>query len=110
MQFNWDPEKAAANAVKHGVSFDQAIKAFDDPDALFIEDTEHSYGEIREKLIGATDDTGIVLVVFTERQGDVIRIISAREATKKEKRFYAKEKAAEYLLFLQKGPVNYAPI
>lgn len=91
IRFDWDPEKAAENAAKHGIAFDQAIKAFDDPDALFIGDPAHSDGEIREKLIGACDDTGIVLVVFTERQGAVIRIISAREATKKEKTFYAKK-------------------
>jgi uncharacterized DUF497 family protein len=90
MKFDWDPEKAAENAAKHGISFDQAIKAFDDPDAIFIEDPEHSAGEVREKLLGAADD-GIVLVVFTERQGNVLRIISAREATKKEKQFYAEK-------------------
>lgn len=91
MRFEWDPEKAAENAAKHGVSFDQAIKAFDDPDAVFIEDGEHSEGEVREWILGATDGTGIVLVVFTERRGDVIRIISAREATKREKQFYAED-------------------
>lgn len=91
MRFEWDPEKAAENAAKHGVSFDQAIKAFDDPDAVFIDDPDHSCAEIREKLIGAADETGIVLMVFTEREGEVIRIISAREATKREKQFYAKD-------------------
>lgn len=89
MKFDWDPDKAAENAAKHGISFDQAIKAFDDPDAIFFADEEHSKGEVREKLLGAADDTGIVLVVFTERQGDVTRIISAREATKREKKVYA---------------------
>lgn len=91
MRFDWDPEKAAENSAKHGISFDQAIKAFDDPDALYIADRGHSEGEIREKLLGAADDTGIVLVVFTERHGETIRIISAREATRKEKQLYAKE-------------------
>ena len=95
MKFEWDPEKAAENAAKHGISFDQAIKAFDDPDAVFIEDLEHSEGEIREKLLGLADEAGIVLVVFTERHGDVYRIISAREATRKEKRFYAKNEKAD---------------
>ncbi len=91
MIFDWDPEKAAENSAKHGISFDQAIKAFDDPNAFFILDTAHSDGEIREKLLGAADETGIVLVVFTERHGGITRIISAREATKKEKQFYAKK-------------------
>ena len=79
MGFTWDPDKAAENTTKHGISFDQAIKAFDDPDAIFFEDREHSEGEIREKLLGMADDTGIVLVVFT-----------VREATNKEKQIYAK--------------------
>jgi hypothetical protein len=95
MKFDWDPEKAAENAAKHGISFDQAIKAFDDPQALFVADAEHSDGEFREKLIGATDDSGVVLVVFTERQRDVIRVISAREATKKEKYCYAKNETRD---------------
>ena len=63
MRFDWDPEKAAENAAKHGVSLDQAIKAFDDPDAVFIDDPEHSKGEIREKLLGVADESGVVLVV-----------------------------------------------
>ena len=91
MRFEWDPEKAAENLAKHDISFDQAIKAFDDPDALFIIDSEHSEGELREKLLGMADDTGIVLVVFTERHGEVIRIISAREATKRETKLYAED-------------------
>ena len=91
MRFDWDPEKAAENLAKHGISFDQAIKAFDDPDAIFVEDPGHSEEESREKVLGVADEAGIVLVIFTERVGELIRIISAREATKREKRFYAKE-------------------
>lgn len=88
MEFGWHPEKAAENAAKHGISFDQAIKAFDDPDALFFDDPSHSKGEARERLLGVADDTGLLLVVFTVREGDVYRIISAREATRREKRIY----------------------
>jgi len=95
MRFDWDVEKAAGNAAKHGISFDQAITAFDDPDALFIGDPDHSHEEIREKLIGVADDIGVVLVVFTKRAGNIIRIISARKATRKEKRFYAKDETAD---------------
>lgn len=91
MIFDWDPEKSAENSAKHGISFDQAIKAFDDPEALYFSDPAHSDGELREKLLGAADDIGLILVVFTERHGDIVRIISAREATKKEKQFYAKK-------------------
>jgi uncharacterized protein len=90
MTFDWDPHKSAANAAKHGVSFEQAIKAFDDPDAIFFYDSGHSEGEIREHVLGAADDFEIVLVVYTVREGEVFRIISARAATKREKLIYAK--------------------
>lgn len=90
LRFEWDPKKAVANWVKHGISFNQAIEAFDDPLAIFTFDREHSYGELREKLIGATDDSGVVLVVFAERGEGAIRIISAREASRQEKAEYAK--------------------
>ncbi len=95
MKFDWDPEKAAANQVKHGISFDQAIKAFDDPQAIFIPDLEHSKDEVREKLIGAADDTGVVLVIFTEREAGVTRIISARKASRKERMRYAKNETTD---------------
>lgn len=88
MTFDWDPRKAAENKAKHGVSFEQAIKAFDDPNALFFYDSRHSDGEIREQLLGLADDSGLVLVVFTVRSGDDFRIISAREADKGEKLSY----------------------
>lgn len=88
MKFDWDPRKAAENAAKHGVSFEQAIKAFDDPNAVYFYDSGHSDGEIREQLLGAADDSGLVLVVFTVREGDAFRIISAREADKWEKLIY----------------------
>jgi uncharacterized DUF497 family protein len=95
MKFEWDPEKAVENQVKHGISFDQAIKAFDDPQAIFITDIEHSEYEQREWLIGAADDKGIVLVVFTEREGDITRIISARKATLKERMRYVKNETTD---------------
>ena len=94
-RFVWNTEKAAQNKAKHGISFDQAIQAFDDPDALFIEDRRHSDGETRENIIGATDEGGIVLVVFTEREKDVLRVISAREATKKERMRYENNEAPD---------------
>lgn len=86
--FDWDPEKSAVNAAKHGISFAQALSAFDDPNAVFIDDPEHSGNERREKLLGMADDTGVILVIFTERAGETIRIISAREATRRERRQY----------------------
>ena len=89
MKFDWDPKKAAENAAKHGVTFELAAKAFDDPDAFFFFDSAHSKGEIRERVLGVADDSGVVLVVYTVREGDVFRIISAREATRREKLIYA---------------------
>lgn len=89
MRFEWDPEKAAANLAKHQVSFEVAITAFDDPDALIAPDPGHSSpSEVREWLIGRSD-SGVVVVVFTVRQpGNVYRIISARTASRKERRRY----------------------
>ena len=95
MPFDRDPEKAAENAAKHGISFERAITVFDDPEARYFADADHSDDEVREKVVGAIDNGGIVLVVFTERREDVIRVISARVATKNEKQLYAKNKAAD---------------
>lgn len=90
MRLEWDPLKSFMNYVKHGVLFEEAAAAFDDPNAKFFHDVPHSEGEIREKVIGA-GERGIVVVVFTERIRDVFRIISARKASKGEKRIYAKD-------------------
>lgn len=89
MTFDWDPEKAAENQKKHGLAFEEAITAFDDPFALIALDPEHSsQTEIREWLIGKADKV-VVVVIFTVRQpGDIYRIISARNATKDERRQY----------------------
>ena len=93
MTFEWDSEKAEENHKKHGLSFEQAITAFDDPNALIALDPEHSsQTEVREWLIGKSDK-GVVVVVFTVRQpGPVYRIISARNATKDERRRYEESK------------------
>lgn len=86
MEFEWDPDKAAANLRKHGVSFELATQAFFDDHALF-EDDPYAEGEYRQTVTGWSD-LGILLVVFTERRLDVVRIISAREATRHERRQY----------------------
>lgn len=83
-RFEWDDEKAARNAAKHGVTFEAAREAFDDPNAL--EDPDHDPGEERWKLIGMTR-TGLLLVVHTDRH-ERHRIISARKATSHEKARY----------------------
>jgi len=89
MKFEWDEEKAHRNILKHGISFDQAITAFDDPFALIAPDEKHSdAGEIREWLIGESDD-GVLVVVFTRRRhGQIYRIISARPANRRERKRY----------------------
>jgi hypothetical protein len=89
MKFEWDEEKAHRNILKHGISFNQAITAFDDPFALIAPDEKHSsLEEIREWLIGESDD-GVLVVVFTRRRyGQIYRIISARPANRRERKRY----------------------
>jgi uncharacterized DUF497 family protein len=89
MRFDWDERKAAANRLKHGIAFDEAITAFDDPNALRAPDPGHSTpAERRSWLIGESDG-GVLVVVFTVRQpGDVVRLISARRASRKERKRY----------------------
>jgi len=88
MQFQWDDTKNQINIRKHGIDFLQASIVFKDTSAVVVEDTRKNYGETRYQIIGAANPLGIVLVVFTERDGDIIRIISARKASKREKRLY----------------------
>ena len=87
MQFEWDPIKAAANFQKHGISFDEASSVFGDPLAITIDDPDHSADEFRFLTTGMTKAYLLVVVAHTEQQGR-IRIISAREPTRQEKRHY----------------------
>ena len=84
--FKWDEVKAESNRRKHGVGFEQAVSAFDDPCALVRYDAAHSQEADRFHLLGMVGTTLVLLVVFTEQ--DVIRIISARKATRQEVRYY----------------------
>jgi uncharacterized DUF497 family protein len=89
--FEWDPRKAAANAVKHGVSFDEAVTVFLDGDALDGPDMSHSQGERRLLRLGRSADRGVLMVSYTlRRTGDAeaIRIISARRASRRERAAY----------------------
>ena len=88
MQFQWDDNINQTNITKHGIDLLQASTVFKDTSAVVIEDTRHDYGEGRYQIIGATNPLGIVFVVFIERDGGIIRIISARKANKREKRLY----------------------
>lgn len=86
MQFEWDEAKNAQNVKKHGISFEEARTIFDGTVFTSIDD-RFEYDEIREISIGTIQDVVIITVAHTERQG-IIRIISARKATPKERRQY----------------------
>jgi len=91
--FEWDEAKAVSNLKKHGVSFDTAMLAFADPFALTHQDRIES-GELRWQTLGMVDARLLLLVAHTvqeHEEGEIIRIISAREADRKEKRRYDQE-------------------
>jgi uncharacterized DUF497 family protein len=85
VQFVWDRRKAAANLTKHGVSFDEASTAFEDPLGAYYPDVLH---DDRFILIGYSRQQRLLYVVHAEVRADAIRIISARKATKHEKARY----------------------
>jgi hypothetical protein len=86
LRFVWDLEKASSNAGKHGVSFEVACQVFFDP---FIRIVDASAGgEQRDAAVGLTEDWSLLYVVHILREGDTIRIISARLATAQERREY----------------------
>ena len=87
LTFEWDPQKAESNIEKHGVSFEEASTVFRDTLSLTIDDPLHSIDEDRVVLIGMSNKNRLLVVVHTER-GDNIRIISARKATKEERKNY----------------------
>lgn len=88
MTYEWDEVKAQLNIAKHGVSFDEAKSVFGDERGLVIFDEDHSEDEERFLLLGVSLKERILLVVHCYKQGDIIRIISARKATKNEQRQY----------------------
>jgi uncharacterized protein len=89
VRFDWDEGKNRANRKKHGIWFEEATNAFEDPHALLISDPEHSEDEERVVLLGITRASRLVVVVHCYRESDfLIRIISARRATHKETVFY----------------------
>jgi uncharacterized DUF497 family protein len=91
LTFEWDPAKAAANLKKHGVEFKEATTVFGDPLGWFQEDKEHSTEELRLRLLGRSSWNRLLAVLFTERGDAVIRIISARLATPRERRKYEED-------------------
>ena len=87
MKFEWDSDKAAVNLDKHGVAFQEASTVFGDDLTMTAADPAHSKGEHRFVTFGMSCEKRIVAVAHTER-GDKIRIISARLATRAERKFY----------------------
>jgi hypothetical protein len=90
LTFTWDPDKAKTNNTKHGVSFEEARSVFYDENARLIFDPDHSETEDRFILLGLSAQLRLLVVSHTYRKDEtVIRIISARRATKKEQRYYS---------------------
>jgi uncharacterized DUF497 family protein len=89
LHFEWDPTKAAANERKHGVTFEEAQSVFADERARLIDEPDHSEDEDRFILLGISSSLRVLVVVHCYRADDnIIRIISARKATREERRFY----------------------
>jgi uncharacterized DUF497 family protein len=84
--FEWDSEKDLINIAKHGVSFDVAQHIFEGPALTWLDDRE-DYGEVRKISIGMVDETAVLVVVHTDRN-DGIRLISARPASRRERRLF----------------------
>ncbi|MBV8728640.1 MAG: BrnT family toxin [Acidobacteriia bacterium] len=87
MDFEWDDAKAQSNIEKHGVPFAEAATVFGDPLEVMILDPDHLEGEFRFLSMGSSIEGRLLVVAYTEREGR-IRLISAREATPKERRKY----------------------
>jgi uncharacterized DUF497 family protein len=87
MRFEWDENKAAANLEKHKVSFEEAATVFGDPLSDTFDDPDHSAGERRFVIIGMSKQGRMLIVAHTD-DGEVVRLISAREPTRREREFY----------------------
>ena len=91
INFEWDASKSRINQVKHGISFEEAKTVFYDLAALIIDDPEHSEEENRFIILGLSRTANLLVVCHCYREADtVIRIISARKATKTEAGYYGK--------------------
>jgi uncharacterized DUF497 family protein len=87
LRFEWNDKKARLNKRKHKLAFEEASTVFGDPLSLTIPDTVHSVGDDRFITIGTSDKNRLIVVVYTDNE-DVIRIISARQASANEKKQY----------------------
>jgi uncharacterized DUF497 family protein len=88
LTFEWDNEKYEINVEKHGIRFEEASTVFDDENMLYEIDIEHSGSEERFRAIGISDNSRLLLVCHCVRNGNAVRIISARRATKTERLRY----------------------
>jgi uncharacterized DUF497 family protein len=89
IDFEWDAAKAASNKKKHGVSFEEARSIFYDEFAVQFFDDDHAASEDRFLILGQSDEARLLMVCHCERDdGNTIRIISARKATKSESKHY----------------------
>jgi len=89
MHFDWDPRKADLNLEKHSISFEEACSVFMDPKATQFYDDGHSESEDRFIMLGMSSFLRVLVVCHAVRDpGDIVRIISARKATKSERRHY----------------------
>jgi hypothetical protein len=88
--FEWDPEKADANLQKHAVSFDEASTVFGDPLSLLMPDPDHPADEERYIVLGKSAHQKLLVVAFAERPPNT-RLISARRATRAERKRYEEE-------------------
>jgi uncharacterized protein len=87
MEFEWDPPKALGNLAKHGVAFQEAATVFGDPLAITFGDPDHSKEEDRFLTFGHSTTGRLLVVSHTDRE-DRTRIVSARKATRKERKIY----------------------
>ena len=87
--FEWDDLKAEMNFSKHGVTFAEGVSVFENPLAVIFDDEVHSEGERREIIVGHSSEHRLLLVCFVERES-LVRLISARPATVKERKDYEK--------------------
>jgi uncharacterized protein len=87
LEFEWDAQKAAANLVKHKVSFEEAATVFGDPLGRITADPRHSSQEERFALLGLSQHERLIVVMYVDRR-EAIRIMSARRATRQERKNY----------------------
>ena len=92
LRFEWDPRKAKVNLAKHGVSFEEAVTVFGDSLGRITDDPRHSETEERYVLLGESARRRLLAVMITER-GQAIRLVSARKATRTERREYEEKRS-----------------